>query len=162
MESFIYIHCLVASLQVLENIDNCIPDRCVEKGILSQKITLYKSHISRNFFEPFDILLRQLDFSDPWFESFIQPLRVECEHLLNSVVIAIVHEFKRIGRLTTRNHTLRELDVRNWRLAVAKKRLLSQFSEYADTIYSLQHDETTRLVEEAFMELETVFRLNLI
>lgn len=70
MEVFIYVHCIAASFIILDNLERQLPDRCAEKQRLSRKITLYRSHISRNYFEPIDILLRQLDISDSWFETF--------------------------------------------------------------------------------------------
>ena len=159
MQTFSFIQCLVASLQLLEDIEKHIPKKCIaEKRKLSQKITVYKAHLSRNFFEPLDILLRQIHFSDPWFDVFQQPLHVECEHLLHSVVVTMTNEFKRIGQHTRRNSTLRQHDTRHWRLAMAKRRLLSQFSRYADIVYSLQNATTTRLVQECFDDIETTYR----
>ena len=132
MDAFNFIQCIVASLQLLEDLEKNIPKKCiVEKRRLSQKVSVYKSHLSRNFFEPFDICLRQLDFFDPWFDVFQQPLHVECEYILNFLIITMNNEFKRIGQLTRRNLMLRQHDTRHCRLAMAKRRLLDRLQPSA-------------------------------
>ena len=51
MESFLYTDCLLFSLEFLEELGRNMPDDCDVKKQLSQKITLYESHYTKNLIE---------------------------------------------------------------------------------------------------------------